>query len=89
MIGELISHPVKTLRAPGARTVRPTRASTRGGGRRHPHQPARRAEHRREPRGGVAFGAEFSVLRPGTLTVGDALTVLAWTGSELDEPRPG
>ncbi|MGH3377938.1 MAG: MOSC domain-containing protein [Actinoallomurus sp.] len=46
------------------------------------------ATYRRAAAGGVAFGANFSVLRPGRLAVGDALTVTAWTDSQLDEPRP-
>ncbi|GLY90095.1 MOSC domain-containing protein [Actinoallomurus iriomotensis] len=46
------------------------------------------ATYRRAAAGGVAFGAKFSVLRPGRLTAGDAWTVLAWSESELDEPRP-
>jgi uncharacterized protein len=41
------------------------------------------AAYRRVPGGGVAFGAKFSVLQTGKLTVGDEVTVLSWTGSEL------
>jgi uncharacterized protein YcbX len=41
------------------------------------------AAYRRMPGGGVAFGAKFSVLRTGKLTVGDEVTVLSWAGSEL------
>ncbi|MEV7600795.1 MOSC N-terminal beta barrel domain-containing protein [Kitasatospora sp. NPDC089797] len=41
------------------------------------------ARYRRATAGGVAFGSKFSVLRPGTLRVGDALTVSAWGPSEL------
>jgi uncharacterized protein YcbX len=47
------------------------------------------ATYRRAAAGGVAFGAKFSVLRPGRLAVGDAWTVLAWAESELGDPRPG
>lgn len=36
------------------------------------------AGYRRAAQGGVAFGAKFSVLREGKLSVGDALTVDAW-----------
>ncbi|MEO3876719.1 MOSC N-terminal beta barrel domain-containing protein [Nonomuraea sp. B12E4] len=36
------------------------------------------AAYRRAPGGGVAFGAKFSVLRPGKLTIGDELTVTSW-----------
>ncbi|UVS77377.1 MOSC domain-containing protein [Actinokineospora sp. UTMC 2448] len=36
------------------------------------------AGYRRHESGGVAFGAKFSVTRPGTLAVGDAFTVTAW-----------
>ena len=46
------------------------------------------AAYRRAAAGGVAFGAKFSVLRPGKLAVGDVLTVPAWTGSQLREARP-
>jgi len=45
------------------------------------------ATYRRAATGGVAFGVKFSVLRPGVIAVGDALTVVAWTGSELDAAR--
>ncbi|MGW2252863.1 MOSC domain-containing protein [Kitasatospora sp. NPDC001660] len=41
------------------------------------------ARYRRAAGGGVAFGAKFAVLRPGTLRVGDELTVAAWGPSEL------
>lgn len=41
------------------------------------------ASYRRAAQGGVAFGAKFSVLREGKLSVGDALTVDAWGESEL------
>jgi len=46
------------------------------------------AAYRRAAAGGVAFGAKFSVLRPGELAVGDALTVSAWTGSQLGVAQP-
>jgi uncharacterized protein YcbX len=46
------------------------------------------ATYRRAAAGGVAFGAKFSVLRPGKLAIGDILTVPTWTESQLDEPRP-
>jgi uncharacterized protein YcbX len=36
------------------------------------------ATYRRMDEGGVAFGAKFSVVRPGTLTVGDELRVRRW-----------
>lgn len=36
------------------------------------------ASYRRVPEGGVAFGAKFSVLVTGKLTVGDAFNVTAW-----------
>lgn len=38
------------------------------------------AAYRRVPSGGVTFGAKFSVLRPGELTVGDAVDVRRWAG---------
>jgi uncharacterized protein len=41
------------------------------------------ATYRRAPGGGVAFGAKFSVLRTGKLTVGDEVTVLSWAEPEL------
>ncbi|MFI8848809.1 MOSC N-terminal beta barrel domain-containing protein [Streptomyces sp. 891-h] len=37
------------------------------------------AAYRRSPEGGVTFGAKFSVLRPGTLSVGDKVEVAAWS----------
>ena len=40
------------------------------------------ARHRRAAAGGVAFGAKFSVLRQGKLSVGDELTVTEWGRSE-------
>ncbi|TDC85588.1 MOSC N-terminal beta barrel domain-containing protein [Actinomadura sp. 7K507] len=46
------------------------------------------ATYRRAAAGGVAFGAKFSVLRPGKLAVGDALAVSRWTDSQLNEPLP-
>ena len=36
------------------------------------------ATYRREPGGGVVFGAKFSVVRPGPVAVGDALRVHRW-----------
>jgi uncharacterized protein YcbX len=41
------------------------------------------ATYRRMPGDGVAFGAKFSVLQTGKLTVGDEATVLSWAWSEL------
>jgi hypothetical protein len=41
------------------------------------------ARYRRARAGGVAFGSKFSVLRPGTLSVGDEVLVDAWDASEL------
>ncbi|MGP3990070.1 MOSC domain-containing protein [Streptomyces sp. 3N207] len=40
------------------------------------------ATYRRSPEGGVTFGAKFSVLRPGTLAVGDKVEVTAWADGE-------
>lgn len=40
------------------------------------------ASYRRAAGGGVVFGAKFSVLRPGKLSLGDELTVLEWGESE-------
>lgn len=36
------------------------------------------ADYRRDPEGGVTFGANFAVLRPGQLRVGDAVMVHSW-----------
>ncbi|MCT2589530.1 MOSC N-terminal beta barrel domain-containing protein [Streptomyces sp. N2-109] len=41
------------------------------------------AEYRRAAEGGVAFGAKFSVLRPGKVSVGDEAAVTAWGPSEF------
>ncbi|MDG9709278.1 MOSC domain-containing protein [Streptomyces sp. DH10] len=41
------------------------------------------AGYRRASEGGVAFGAKFAVLRPGTVSVGDEAVVTAWGASEL------
>jgi uncharacterized protein len=41
------------------------------------------ATYRRAREGGVAFGANFAVLRPGKLSVGDEPVVTEWGGSEL------
>lgn len=42
------------------------------------------AGYRRAAEGGVAFGAKFAVLRPGTLSLGDEVDVVSW-----GEPEPG
>ncbi|MFE6132401.1 MOSC domain-containing protein [Streptomyces sp. NPDC056437] len=41
------------------------------------------AGYRRAREGGVAFGAKFAVVRPGTLSVGDELTVGTWGETEV------
>jgi uncharacterized protein YcbX len=41
------------------------------------------ARYRRATEGGVAFGAKFSLLRPGKLTRGNQVIVTAWDESEL------
>ncbi|MFD7702667.1 MOSC domain-containing protein [Streptomyces caelestis] len=41
------------------------------------------AEYRRATEGGVAYGTKYAVLRPGTLSVGDTVTVTSWGESEL------
>ncbi len=41
------------------------------------------AGYRRAVQGGVAFGAKFSVLRPGKLSVGDKILITSWGESEL------
>jgi uncharacterized protein YcbX len=48
-------------------------------GQRAGHEPTRTlATYRREPEGGVSFGAKFAVLTPGQLAVGDPISVTAW-----------
>jgi uncharacterized protein YcbX len=48
-------------------------------GRKAGHEPTRTlATYRREPEGGVSFGAKFAVLTPGTLAVGDPVSVTDW-----------
>jgi uncharacterized protein YcbX len=43
------------------------------------HEPTRTlASYRREPDGGVSFGAKFAVTKPGVITVGDPITVTTW-----------
>ncbi|GAB3565436.1 MOSC N-terminal beta barrel domain-containing protein [Amycolatopsis endophytica] len=51
-------------------------------GKRGP-EPLRTLAGYRRTSGGVAFGAKFAVLRPGTVSVGDAVTVREWGTSEL------
>jgi uncharacterized protein YcbX len=41
------------------------------------------AGYRRASEGGIAFGAKFAVLRPGTVSVGDDAVVTSWGESEL------
>ncbi|MGW2560899.1 hypothetical protein ACWCXB_16965 [Streptomyces sp. NPDC001514] len=41
------------------------------------------ADYRRAAPCGVAFGAKFSVLRPGKVSVGDDMVVSLWGESEL------
>ncbi|MER7844457.1 MOSC N-terminal beta barrel domain-containing protein [Kitasatospora sp. NPDC096077] len=53
------------------------------GGKAGPEPLRTLARYRRATAGGVAFGSKFSVLRPGTLRVGDELTVSDWGPSEL------
>ncbi|TDC49962.1 MOSC domain-containing protein [Actinomadura sp. KC345] len=64
-----------------------TLVDQRRGGKAGPEPLHTLAAYRRAAAGGVAFGAKFSVLRPGKLAVGDAFTVTAWTDSQLDEPQ--
>ncbi|MFI6348656.1 MOSC domain-containing protein [Streptomyces sp. NPDC050560] len=48
-------------------------------GARHGPEPLRTlADYRRTPAGGVVFGAKFSVLRTGKLSVGDEVDVTEW-----------
>jgi uncharacterized protein YcbX len=48
-------------------------------GERVGHEPTRTlATYRREPKGGVSFGAKFAVLTPGEIAVGDAISVTEW-----------
>jgi len=41
------------------------------------------ARYRRAPEGGVAFGAKFAVVRPGKISVGDAVSVADWGAPEV------
>lgn len=41
------------------------------------------ASYRRAASGGVVFGAKFSVVRPGKLSVGDEVVVHEWGDAEL------
>ena len=41
------------------------------------------AAYRRAKEGGTAFGAKFSVVRPGTMTVGDKVVAGSWGESEV------
>jgi uncharacterized protein YcbX len=48
-------------------------------GRKAGHEPTRTlATYRREPEGGVSFGAKFAVVTPGVLAVGDEVAVTGW-----------
>jgi uncharacterized protein len=58
----------------------------RSGGKAGPEPIRVLAAYRRAPGGGVAFGAKFSVLRPGKLAVGDQLTARSWAEPELASP---
>ncbi|MEU6771807.1 MOSC N-terminal beta barrel domain-containing protein [Streptomyces sp. NPDC046759] len=52
-------------------------------GARHGPEPLRTlARYRRSPSGGVVFGAKFSVVRPGKLSVGDEVVVQEWGEAE-------
>jgi uncharacterized protein len=43
------------------------------------HEPTKTlASYRREPEGGVSFGAKFAVLTPGEIAVGDPVSVTEW-----------
>lgn len=53
------------------------------GVRRGPEPLRTLARYRRAAAGGVAFGAKFAVLRPGTLAVGDQVEATGWDASEL------
>ncbi|MFJ4282270.1 MOSC domain-containing protein [Streptomyces massasporeus] len=55
------------------------RAGTRAG----PEPLRTLAGYRRAAQGGVAFGAKYAVLRPGTVAVGDEVEVTGWGESEL------
>ncbi|WP_217161935.1 MOSC domain-containing protein [Streptomyces sp. AC512_CC834] len=46
------------------------------------------ADYRRAAQGGIAFGAKFSVLRPGPIRVGDGVSVGRWGESELPPVPP-
>ncbi|MFI7386395.1 MOSC domain-containing protein [Streptomyces sp. NPDC049813] len=52
------------------------------GARRGPEPLRTLADHRRATSGGVVFGAKFSVLTPGKLSVGDEVVVREWQDAE-------
>jgi uncharacterized protein YcbX len=57
-----------------------TMVDQRSGARAGPEPLRTLAAYRRTEEGGVAFGAKFSVVRPGALAVGDEVDVGAWSG---------
>ncbi|MFJ6071010.1 MOSC domain-containing protein [Streptomyces sp. NPDC093065] len=46
-------------------------------------EPLRALARYRRTEGGLAFGAKFAVVRPGAVSVGDAVTVTRWGASEM------
>ncbi|MFE7130092.1 MOSC domain-containing protein [Streptomyces sp. NPDC057638] len=52
------------------------------GARRGPEPLRTLAEYRRAASGGVVFGAKFSVIRPGKLSVGDEVVIQEWGDTE-------
>ncbi|MYS75759.1 MOSC domain-containing protein [Streptomyces sp. SID5926] len=53
------------------------------GARRGPEPLRTLATYRRAASGGVVFGAKFSVIRPGKLSVGDEVVIQEWGDAEL------
>ncbi|WP_435615613.1 MOSC domain-containing protein [Streptomyces coelicoflavus] len=53
------------------------------GARRGPEPLRTLANYRRAPSGGVVFGAKFSVITPGKLSIGDEVVVQEWGDAEL------
>ncbi|MET9356860.1 MOSC N-terminal beta barrel domain-containing protein [Streptomyces sp. NPDC006617] len=55
------------------------------GARRGPEPLRTLASYRRAASGGVVFGAKFSVITPGKLSVGDEVAIQEWGDAELQE----
>ena len=60
-----------------------TLVDQKAGTRQGPEPVRTLASYRRAASGGVVFGAKFSVVRPGKLSVGDEVVVQEWGMAEL------